>query len=191
MGESDDSNPYGDPTGLQHDLMEQLRLAKERANQTVEDEPWSPEEEGELQSELARIAFDDSFYPPDFNPMTVVIGGEEVKLPDFNSFPMKLMVIDGLRNSEHLPPEDTMEGVIHQRAPERHYYEIADQLQQTFPKTYKRAIQLYKATHHGETESVLRPEDDQVRYIYAKAYVAAARIARGLNPQYDLSYLYK
>lgn len=191
MTESDDANPYGDLTGLQNDLMEQLRRAKERAKHPLEDEPWSAEQESELQSELGRIDFDNDFYPPDFNPMTVVIDGEEVKLPDFNSFPMKLMVIDGLRHSQQSPPEDTMESVIHQRAPERLYYEIADQLQRTFPKTYKRAVQLYKAAHEGKTGPVLRPDDDRVKYIYAKAYTAAARIARELDPQYDLAYLYK
>ena len=191
MGESDESNPYGDPTGLQRDLMEQLRRAKERANRLIENEPWSPEEEAELQSELAKIYFDDDFYPPDFNPMTVVIDGEEVVLPDFNSFPMKLMVIDELRSNENHPQEDTIENVIYQNAPKRRYYEIAEQLQQTFPNLYKRTVQLYKAAHKREAAPDLRPGEDQVKYIYAKAYTAAARIGRGLDPGYDLAYLYK
>jgi len=190
MGESDEPNPYDDPTGLKHHVAEQLRLAKEHSKNPPIEEDWTPEEEADLQSELAKIDFGKDFYPPDYNPMSVDIDGEEVKLPEFNSFPMKLMVIDGLRNDEYPPQKDTVEEIIREKAPERLYFEIAERLQQAFPNLYKRTVQLYKAAHGREEAPSLRPDDDQVRYIYAKAYTAAAKIGRDLDSQYSLAYLY-
>ena len=183
--ETDEPNFY-ESLSIEHALREQLLRARQRSENPPPAETWTPEEEGELQSELARIQFNPNHGNPDFPAQTVELHGEDVPIHAFNNFGMILSLADTLRSGEEPPAENTFEAQYAALADERKYLEISAALQEAYPAAYKRSLQLFRGWRQDK-EVDISPADQE--YILSQTYQAAAHIARSLDPDYPLNHL--
>jgi hypothetical protein len=184
--ETDSPKDAFEPVGLNDELMDQLRLAKERAQNPPPAEEWTPEEQAELNSELARIPFDPTHDDANFAKRTVKLHGEDVPIHAFNNFPTILGVVDAIRNSSEPPEINTLEAQYIALAEERKYLEVFADLQQARPVSYKRSLQIYRSWRQGIDLGLSQAEQ---QYILSQTYSAAAHIAQTLDPKYPLDYL--
>jgi hypothetical protein len=190
MDETDKPNRSFDLGDLQDDLHDQLQEAIERSKQPTVNEEWTPEDQADLNAEMARIPFNPKHANPDFADRTVVIDDEEVQVHFYNNFPMLMTILDTLRNSDEQSNLGLFEAAYAAVSQERRYFEIFDALEKSFPALLKRTKQLF--ANRGESTKLGSREvtADERAYIYSQAYGAAADIARGLDPGYNLAYLY-
>jgi hypothetical protein len=184
--ETDSPKDAFEPVGLNDELMDQLRLAKERAQDPPPAEEWTPEEQAELNSELARIPFDPAHDDDNFAKRTVKLRDEDEPIHAFNSFPTILGVVDAIRNSSEPPDEDPFKAQHSAVAEERKYFQIFEGLQRTYPLAYKRSLQIYRSWRQGIDLGLSQAEQ---QYILSQTYSAAAHIAQSIDPDYPLDYL--
>lgn len=188
--ETDKPRDSFEPSSLEDELQAQLKAAVERSKNPVEEE-WSPEEQAELNSELARIAFDPNHAHPDFADRTVVVGGEEVQIHVYNNFPMILSVVDMLRHTNETPDDLSFEAAYAAVANERKYLEIFEELEKTYPALYKRSKQIFARGGNPPVYEGLNINADEQTYVQSQAYSAAAHIAQAIDPEYNLDFLRK
>ena len=189
MDETDSQqDPYGMPD-LQDTLREQLRVAADRLRQPITDPEWTPEDQAELNAELARIVFNPNYANPDYPDRKVKVAGEEANIHGYNNFPMVLSIVDKLRRSKEPPKGNSFEAAYAAVADERRYLEISEALEKTFPVLYKRSIQLFESAGEPMDHLGRKISEDEVVFIQSQAYSAAADLARQLDPDYDLAFL--
>jgi hypothetical protein len=169
---------------------EQLQAAIERSKQPAAEDEWTPEDQAELNAEMARIPFDPSHANPDFVDRTITIHDEQVPIHRYNNFPRILAIIDGVITGQEVPQAPSFEATYAAVAEERGYPGIFGELKSTSPALYKRSKQIFAS----DTSRSIPPQDlglsaDEKALIHAQAYSAAARIARSKDPNYNLGFL--
>lgn len=190
MDETDKSDPYG-PNDLQADLHQQLREVIDRSKAPTTDIEWTPEEQAELQAELARNTFNPEYANPDNPDRKIKIDGEQVDGYWYNNFPVILSVMDRLNNSQDPISLDSFEQMYATVAESRRYPELFAMLQHSSPALYKRALQLFRSKDAPTDHRGRELSENEVIFIHSQAYSAAAALARRLDPNYDLDYLRK
>lgn len=171
----------------------QRRLAEARAKSTAQPESlgWTEEDQAKLEEELARIKFVPEHANPDFSDRTVVFGGRELPVHYSNNFAMILGIVDTLRQGIQPKPK-SFEAMYSEDMTQRRYLEIFGKLESEFPALYKRILQLDNE-RRAKIVNVGLSDDDRAEreYIRSQGYSAAAQIAKSIDPEYDLGYLYR
>lgn len=175
---------------LEEVLHKQLQEVIGRSKQSPTEEEWTPEEQAELNSELAKIPFSSVHANPDFSDRTVTVGGEATQIHAYNNFPMILSVVDMLRHSKKIPQLPPVESTYLEVANERRYPEIFGALEAAYPAIYKRTKQIFSS--RGQTAPP-GPElsADEKAFVQSQAYSAAAHLAQEVDPNYNLDFLRK
>ena len=174
---------------LEGEPHKQLQAAIERSRQPSAEDEWTPEDQAELNAELARIPFDPAHANPDFADRTVMVQGEKVPIHHYNNFPMILSIVDRVMYGQEIPPAPSFEATYAAVADERKYPDIFGQLKATSPALYRRSKQIFAGGIGRPTVQGSELTDDEKASIHAHAYSAAARIAQTIDPDYNLGFL--
>lgn len=153
-------------------------------------EEWTETDQLELEKELQRLKYDSQYEPKDYPPM-LDTDGKKIPIYRANNFLMILGIIDNVRKGRQFEPL-SFEGAYAEVLEERDYDKISIELETDFPALYKKSMMLYKTLYQDrvrpEPDSELAKEFEQRR---SDGYGVAAQIARSIDPNYPLEYLYR
>ena len=183
----DELAPIGD------EVQRQLEQVGEAQSTSVD---WTEQDEAQLQEELARVKFNPAHANPDIPDTYVVVDGIQRPVHGYNNFLVILETLDDVfaeREFAHLSFQAAYASVRY----ERNYDGVFGIMRRQFPALYKRALILQeerdvRVRHVKRLEQVpANLMSDEERYIASQAYSVAAKIAKEIDPQYDLGYLHR
>jgi hypothetical protein len=156
------------------------------AHEDAEQTEWTQEDEAKLQEELASIEFNPA-YKTLLPEITLEHMGVRVHNP--NNFIMIMGIVDGLSEGK-IHPKDSFEEAYAAEAETRKYREISGRLKAEYPAIYKKILQIHQQIFVQKVHLPLNDlEKEERHYLRSQAYIAAANIARGIDPNYNVAFL--
>lgn len=157
---------------------------------------------GQLEEEIKAIGFKES-YATEFGSKELVFDGRLQRIHRTNEFTRNFGIYGRLRMSEE--PQTVVEQAISRMAPERQLDSIFDRFEAECPNLYGKMREVAQAQVEAERQarSKLEMEEQpespygekwrrtEQEFYASKAYSKMAEIARSINPDYKLGYLYK
>lgn len=147
--------------------------------------------------QLEEIPFDPAFAPDDpaYSERTVVVNGQPEKIYHIENLLHKFGILRRLQNPESkLAKKYKIYDEAYRKVFEDHHFErIIDLFKQRYTGRYKKLLELDERQSQilEGGEKLSEEETDLKDYYSFMAYGALAKIAREIDPEYDLSFLWK